>query len=66
MLPMIGKGTPGWACVQRIISDIKAPMKAQTIPMTRNCLAMTLWSVEKTYFLMKLVGSGWMCCSNGS
>src|SRR5262245_19511950 len=27
-----------------------------------NCFAMTLWSVEKMYFLRNEVGSGWMGC----
>src|SRR5262245_7202678 len=40
------------------------PTRRNIRPSQMNCLAMTLWSVEKTYFRRKLVVSGCMCCSS--
>ncbi len=58
--PSSGTGTPGLASCQRSIMAMIPPMPSQIRPNQRNCLAMTLWSVEKTCFRRKVVGSGWM------
>src|SRR3954451_23208293 len=36
------------------------PNARKTRPAQMNCFAMTLWSVEKMYFLRNDVGSGWI------
>ncbi len=61
--PSTGKAVPGCAICQRIIIAIVPPTARKKRPYQRNCFAMTLWSIEKTYRLTKLEGSGWMCCS---
>ena len=61
--PRTGNGVPGYAICQRIIIAMAPPTTRKKRPYHRNCFAMTLWSVEKTYFLRNEVGSGWMCCS---
>src|SRR5262245_32819762 len=38
------------------------PNSRNTRPAHKNCLAMYLWSIEKTYRLRKFFGSTWMCC----
>ncbi len=58
---MTGTGAPqGKAHCQRIIIASVPPTARNARPVKRNCLAMTLWSIVKTYFQMKLVGSGWI------
>jgi hypothetical protein len=58
MEPTTGTGSPGNAHCHRM-SIARAPPKARkSSPAHRNCLAMTLWSVEKTCFRRKEVGSG--------
>ena len=37
-----------------IRDDIMPPMMAQIMPEMRNCFAMVLWSMLKTYFVMKV------------
>ena len=61
--PRTGNGVPGYAICQRIIIAMTPPTTRKKRPYQRNCFAMTLWSVEKTYFRTNEVGSGWMCCS---
>ena len=34
------------------------PTSRKSSPAQRNCFAMTLWSIEKTYFRQKDVGGG--------
>src|SRR5438552_2397404 len=54
----MGTFSPGNAHCQRIIIASVPPKARNTRPVQRNCLAMTLWSVEKRYFPQNVVGRG--------
>src|SRR5437868_8326687 len=59
--PRMGTFSPGKAHCQRIIIASVPPKARNTRPVQRNCLAITLWSVEKRYFPQNVVGWGWTC-----